>query len=92
MHLREHNYPDASYWLRKAGDHPVFAALGPVAAELAAGYSRKMAVPIPWTPAWFIDYHQACAKKKEPGEMLARQIQQREWELLFAYCYQKALS
>jgi hypothetical protein len=92
MHLREHNYPDASYWLRKAGDHPVFSALGAVAVEFAAAYPWKIAIPTPWSPAWYIDYYRMCANKKEPGEMLARQIQQREWELLFGYCYQKALS
>jgi hypothetical protein len=92
LHRREPDYANGAYWFRQVGHHPVFDTLGPAARQLAEASGVKPAIPTPWDPFWFIDYCQACTNDREPGAQLARLIQKREWELLFAYCYERAVA
>ena len=43
-----------------------------------------------WDPFAFVDLVAAAAKGKSASEQLCREIQRREWELLFDYCYRTA--
>jgi hypothetical protein len=83
LHRREPDASNSKYWWRQVGDHPVFAQLAGEAARL--GWRA-------WDPAAFVD---ECEKERGSGsqrETLLREVQRAEWELLFGWCFQKALA
>lgn len=83
MHRREPDESNSKYWWRQVGSHAVLEQLKEQAPSLGYFYT---------TPQDFVDLCEQVRGVGNAQEELAKRVQLLEWQLLFDWCYRKAVT
>tara|TARA_B100000945_G_scaffold307763_1_gene296613 strand:+ start:42 stop:611 length:570 start_codon:yes stop_codon:yes gene_type:complete len=92
MHRRECDYSNSKYWFRKVGYHEVFDLIAQQAVALAGGVDKYNLLDAGnWDPFGFVDLCQQAGRGNKSLLTYCQAVTRVEWELLFDYCYSRAI-
>lgn len=82
MHRREPDASNSKYWWRHVGNHPVLDLLRQQSPAVGYSYTGHEE---------FVDFCERVRGSATTEEIRAKQVQLLEWQLLFDFCYRKAI-
>lgn len=96
IHRREGDYPNARYWVQRAGNHPVYSYIaqgaGAILAQMEGLNTTQLSAQINnWDATLFVKLCERALDERGALEQFCLQVQDLEWQVLFHYCHQQAV-